>query len=739
MQRVRRALPDADVQALKAAIRAAIVMPAVFAIGVEVVEDGQVALFGAFGSLAFLLFAQFGGPRSARLVANLCLAGAGAGLVALGTLTSGDAWLGAATMAVVGFLVLFSGVIDGYFAAASAAAILAFVLSTTVPGSVDDIPSRIAGWALGAGAAIAAVTLLWPMPLREELRLRVAAACRALADLVNAAGTDDAPHRERLTARVLAALQDAQRTFNATPARQTGPTGRQAAVAKTADDVAWTINFALPPAQVPTGPALFPTEWAAMRSAVAALVRAAAERLEGTDTTLDASRLRRARDDIRNAFPPRAEAAVADHDQPALDRALHEAFQLRALGFAASLLARHAARATGAPDPDPDPARAGLTRRSRSAAAALAELVTAHASMRSVWFRNSLRGAAGLAIAALVAQLADLQHGFWVVLGTLSVLRSHALATGTTIVWALAGTTVGIVVGGAIVFAVGDHTAVLWAILPVVTLVAAYAPQAISFAAGQAAFSVVVLVLFDIIQPSGWSTGLVRIEDVAIGCGISLVAGLLFWPRGAAGAMRETIAAAYARGVDYLSATVTALLDGRESPDVRRSAMQALAADDRLDDAFRQFLAERVTARDRFGDLVILVAGATRMRRIGYAMRAGSALVPLADGASRLEGAHTVVDAELSSLRTWFQAFGTALRTGGPPPTPQVAHDTAEDSVLAWITERDRRESGAMAGALAVAWALHDLYVARSVETRVAGALERLRDPDSAVDGSAIF
>src|SRR5204863_243299 len=79
-------------------------------------------------------------------------------------------------------------------------------------------------------------------------------------------------------------------------------------------------------------------------------------------------------------------------------------------------------------------------------------------------------------------------------------------------------------------------------------LLAAYAPRAISFAAGQAGFTVTLFVLFNIIQPVGWRVGLIRIEDVAIGFAISLGVGLLFWPRGAAALLREDLAAAYARG-----------------------------------------------------------------------------------------------------------------------------------------------------------------------------------------------
>src|SRR4029077_5729536 len=94
-------------------------------------------------------------------------------------------------------------------------------------------------------------------------------------------------------------------------------------------------------------------------------------------------------------------------------------------------------------------------------------LLAEQAQARAVWFQNSVRGAAGLTIAVYVAQRASLKHAFWVVLGTLSVLRSNALGTGATIVQAVLGTAVGIVVGGLLIVAIGAGRALLLAPLPV--------------------------------------------------------------------------------------------------------------------------------------------------------------------------------------------------------------------------------------------------------------------------------
>src|SRR6202035_4454305 len=110
------------------------------------------------------------------------------------------------------------------------------------------------------------------------------------------------------------------------------------------------------------------------------------------------------------------------------------------------------------------------------------ERITSYLEPHSVWLHNSLRGAAGLGLAVLVAKLTGVQHSFWVVLGTLSVLRSNALSTGQNVVRGLLGTTAGFIVGAALVALIGTDTTLLWLLLPPAVLFAGLAPAAISFA-----------------------------------------------------------------------------------------------------------------------------------------------------------------------------------------------------------------------------------------------------------------
>ena len=85
---------------LRRATRTAIVMPAMFALGAEVIGNPMLSTFAAFGSFGMLLLVDFAGPIRARLQNQALLALTGAAFVCLGTLASRSAWLAAVAMAV---------------------------------------------------------------------------------------------------------------------------------------------------------------------------------------------------------------------------------------------------------------------------------------------------------------------------------------------------------------------------------------------------------------------------------------------------------------------------------------------------------------------------------------------------------------------------------------------------------------------------------------------------------------
>ncbi|MBN9623568.1 MAG: FUSC family protein [Actinobacteria bacterium] len=709
--------------ALKNAVRAAIVVPATFALGLKAFDLPQMALFGAFGSIGFLVFVDFGGTRRARLLAYLAVLAAGCVTIALGTLCSHTTWLAVVVMALVGFAILFAGVIDGYLAAASLVLILTFVLAAMVPADLGELPDRLAGWGLAGLFSLAAIFLLWPSRPPDRVRRGVAVAVEALAALLEAMGTaaraggrPTALEEERLGELSEAAYETnakARNAFVAIPHRPSGVGARTAAVGRLIDDLDWTEALAREepaPASVSAG---FAAERDAVEAVVPAALRRAAERLRSNDPGDNGRELRDLAEKHRaigRAFLAEfVERRVSD-DAKRVTAELNEAYRLRGLAYAALQIGRHAIQAAGgeAPrEPTLVPDRIGLREGRR--------IAESNSRMGSVWFRNSVRGAAGLALAVLVAKVTDAQNGFWVVLGTISVLRSSALATGTTVVEAITGTGIGILVGGLIVVALGSEPGLRWAVLPFAVLLGAYSPRAISFTAGQAAFTIVVVVLFNLLNPVGWSVGVVRIEDVALGCAVSLVTGFLFWPRGAADVLRKSIGAAYETAARYLDTTIASMLGVREVGPIEPAAVEASEAALRLDETVREYLAENGSARRDVDALARLVGGATRVRRVARLLQDARTLVPLTPFTSQAAWVAAVCgpfDAEWKARRDWFETFGQTIAAGQEPPAPEPGAPARTAGPTSRLNREvgpevvlDGAREGAIPPGLAIAWA----------------------------------
>ncbi len=286
-----------------------------------------------------------------------------------------------------------------------------------------------------------------------------------------------------------------------------------------------------------------------------------------------------------------------------------------------------------------------------------------HLSFHSVWFRNAVRGAVGLALAVAVVEVTDVSHGFWVVLGTLSVLRSNALGTGATALRAIGGTAVGFLIGSAIMIGVSDHLVLLWFLLPIAVLVSGAAPAMISFAAGQAGFTVVVMILFNIIEPTGWKVGLTRIEDVAIGCAVSVVVGVLFWPRGATAALGRALSAAFVANSGYLADAVDRLTMTAKPVDTEPGQRESHTTYLLLDDAFRQFFAERGAKVVSVETVSQLFTGANRIRLAAYTLARLPTLPPAA-GQPEMESvavAGAVLRDSYASSHRWYQEFAELL------------------------------------------------------------------------------
>jgi uncharacterized membrane protein YccC len=657
--------PVWSVPAALRAVRATIVVPSLFALTDKVVGDPQMALFATFGGFATLVIAGFGGTRKDKLIAHTGLAITGSLALIIGTLVSGTTWLAVVVTVPVAFAIFFAGIAGPNAASGSTAAMFAYVLPVVSAGDASMIPSRLAGWWLASAAGTIAVLLLSPRPPGDRLRAAIADLAAELASRLDAAADGVITDPQSMHA----AKEKLRTVFLAAPYRPSGLATADQALSSLVQLLQWGASQV---SDAFDGHVNMKTT----RPADRALLRAAAtlftdthDLLTGRAADPDIAGLEQARADSAASLrdlsargnggrepPMHGEGAGEPDARMAAAQAVHaQAIAVVARGAVADALiaSRHADPETIAAERrmwyGPRDALPGVAPSAASGGAGTAAtgpvplipnvrgllsgrtgtprqvglrratlLVTRHATVRSVWFLNSLRGALALAAAVAVADVSGVQHAFWVVLGTLSVLRTSAASTGGTAWRALAGTVVGFVIGALLLLGIGTGQAALWVALPVAVLVAAYAPGTTPFLVGQAAFTVTIVVLFNLLAPAGWRVGLLRIEDVAIGCAVSLVVGVLFWPRGVASVVGDDLADTFRRGAEYLSQAVDWALSELMLPPA--AAAGAANASIRLDDAVRGFLTEQGSKKLSKEDLWTMVNASTRLRLTAHTL-----------------------------------------------------------------------------------------------------------------------
>jgi uncharacterized membrane protein YccC len=740
---------DPNYVALRRGARTAVVAPALFALSVKVIDNLQIATYAAFGSIALLMLVDFAGPMRARLQAQATLSAVGVVLIALGTLVSQTTWLSVVTMIVVAFVILFVGVLSSVLASATTSLLLVLTLSIAVSGPTSTIPDRLLGWLMASVVAFVAVWFFWPTKNENPLRSSAARASRALAASLRV-GVDDwlgtgkfsKDERERVVSAAHDATTGLHRNFLSSQWRPTGLGVASRATVRLVDELLWidTLVTSKPGDAVVTSGH---RDACASRAASASVLEAGAALLEGSSTS--ASALANAQSDLHAAteamertatqkvpspevtreqsLPERGDAALEGPSDEVINEfvsSLDPGFRAQELGFGVSLVGANIDLATAADKRGWLDTLVGNQPGVTSGRFALArERAATHLDWRSVWLHNSVRGAIALAIAVFIAKEAGLQHSFWVILGTLSVLRSSAVSTGQNALRAVSGTLIGFVLGSLILALVGTNVTVLWFLFPLAILVAGFAPTAISFAAGQAGFTLTLVILYNVLEPVGWRVGLYRVEDVAIGCAVSVGVGLLFWPRGAAKALGATLRQAFDDASSYLVAAVafaTERTDGdsASTATLDHARAEAAASGRRLDDAFRSYLGERGSKPLPLAEVTALVRGVANLRQTADAVV--NLWTDEENPARERSSARAELAREVSELQRWYEALGASLAGEGSIPVPAEESPESERQLLRAVRDDLRGDKGAASTAVRLIWTKDYLDSARRLE-----------------------
>jgi uncharacterized membrane protein YccC len=179
----------------------------------------------------------------------------------------------------------------------------------------------------------------------------------------------------------------------------------------------------------------------------------------------------------------------------------------------------------------------------------------AELSLRAPWMRNALRVGIAVAVALAVVEWTGVERGYWVVLGTLSVLRMDLRGTGKSSWQVIQGQLIGFACGFVLLTLYLEVPWLAWAMLPIVAGAQGYMANNVAVIWQQVGFTVLLVTLVSLSAPSR-DLALLRLEDVALGMAIAIVVSLLVFPRGLVPHVRSALLNATSATADYLVAAV---------------------------------------------------------------------------------------------------------------------------------------------------------------------------------------
>ncbi|MFI0960459.1 FUSC family protein [Streptomyces sp. NPDC021080] len=546
------------VRAVRQSARVTVASAAGFYSALYALDQPVVAVYALFAPIALGILSPIPGGGRDRARTVLCALPVAVALTALGTALAVTTASAVAGMLVIGFTILFASAYGPAAASAVPGLLLFYVLACFPPYAPDTLPQRLGGLLAGVALLVLCELLLLPAPPVQPYRVRITAALdlAAASALAFAQGHRHSPERARRLHEAGLALRLSQ----APPAsRPTGAGRRDRGLAQAGAATRRVLGQLARMSERPdSATAADPLSEALLRG-VAAGCTATAGALRGARAVPGPEALEEMVADFV-AVRGRPSGTGLDTDAKASQRLLECRSDLLVTAVSALTVQAAVAVAVGGRRDAAGLPPEQFWYAGPSAPRLLVLRLTGNLTLRSVLFQNAVRTALGLGAARLVAGVLGLEHGFWVLLAVLTLGRTTAGATWSTVRSAAVGTLVGALAAGALIFEAGGTVEVYAAVLVPAMFVAFSVGPIAGPAWAQGLFTLVVAAAFSQLAPANWRLAETRLLDVLAGCTIGLICGVLAWPAGAHAEVRRGVADVLRAAAPLVQVTVSAVV-----------------------------------------------------------------------------------------------------------------------------------------------------------------------------------
>lgn len=560
-------------QALGRGLRVAIVLPMVLAV---LLAFGlpKSAFLASLAVIAILVLGDFTGPRRERAASIALTAGAGAVTLALGAVLADNPVLVVVCGFLLGTVVSLLGVLRGFVTRATTPILMPYLVAATTKDATAILGQMELGWLVGSAAALFAALVMWPFYPRRRLTESLARAMAAQAGAMRALW--HGRHVPEALAEVTRTGDDVRDVFTGQLARPGSSYRRGRLLVGLVEEVR-RLRLAL--AITSIGPPLRPSapDVELAENSAAALEGAAAAMVADKEDYEHFDRLFEARVAHRAKIVDHVKGRVGAGDGAAAVGDTLASFPTRAMSMLAMVPARDAGGLAGKGELPPLRFR-GHTLPTTVDRRGPWERLRAEITWRGPWGRNAVRLGLALSLALLVVELTGVARGYWVVLGTLSVLRLDVGTTGRTAWEVVKGQVLGFGLALLVVPLANTWHPAAWIMLPLLAFAQGYAANNKSLMVQQMAFTALLVDLVMVSQPQR-GVALLRLGDVLLGLTIGVVVSLLVFPRGVVPQVAVRITQAVASAAALLEAAASELANHMVGDGEEARAARAVGVD----------------------------------------------------------------------------------------------------------------------------------------------------------------